>query len=325
MIYTRMKRFLRWLLIILGILFLLVLVVPLLIPVPPLQGTVSVDELADPDSKFIEVKGLKIHYKITGQGQTAMILLHGFASSVYSWREVMEPLSQLGTVVAFDRPAFGLTERPMQWSDPNPYGPDFQTELTVALMDKLGIQKAILIGNSAGGAVATLTTLRYPERVQALVLVDAAIYSGGPATSLMRFLYQTPQMNHIGPLIARQIQRWGRQFGESAWHDPTKLTEEIWAGYSKPTRVNNWDRALWYFTAASRDLRLGQQISLLKLPVLVITGDDDRIVPTTQSLRLANEIPGAELAVIANSGHVPHEEQPTDFLRVIIPFIEKYH
>jgi pimeloyl-ACP methyl ester carboxylesterase len=130
--------------------------------------------LADPDSRFIEVDGMVVHYKIGGQGSPAILLLHGFGASVFSWREVMEPLSWYGMVVAFDRPAFGLTSRPMpeEWTGQNPYSPEAQSDLTVALMDKIGIEKAILIGHSAGGSIAVLTALRHPERVQALILVD---------------------------------------------------------------------------------------------------------------------------------------------------------
>jgi pimeloyl-ACP methyl ester carboxylesterase len=67
-------------------------------------------------------------------------------------------------------------------------------------------------------------------------------------------------------------------------------------------------------TRASRPLSLDERLSELKVPVLVITGDDDRIVPTEQSVRLASEIPGAKLAVLPGCGHVPHEECPEAFL-----------
>ncbi len=100
-------------LILLGVVLVVILVGPFLVPIPPLEGTASPERLADPDSRFIEVDGLVVHYKIAGQGSPAILLLHGFGASVFSWREVMEPLSWYGMVVAFDRPAFGLTSRPM--------------------------------------------------------------------------------------------------------------------------------------------------------------------------------------------------------------------
>jgi len=320
-----MKKVGRILLILVAVLLVAVLVGPFLVPVPPLEGTVPPEQLADPDSQFVEVNGLNVHYKTAGQGEPVLVLLHGFAASLFSWREVIGPLAENATVIAFDRPAFGLTERPMpgEWQGQNPYSPEAQVALTVGLLDDLGVEKAVLVGNSAGGTVATLTALAHPERVEALVLVDPAIYSGGGAPSLLRPLLRTPQMRHLGPLFARAIRDWGDDFGRSAWHDPSKLTDEIWEGYKKPLQVDNWDRALWEFTVASHASQLEERLDELDLPVLVITGDDDRIVPTEQSIRLAAELPNAELVVIPECGHVPHEECPEAFFQAVTAFLSR--
>ena len=88
-------------------------------------------------------------------------------------------------------------------------------------------------------------------------------------------------------------------------------------------QTENWDRALWELTQASQPLNLDQRLEDLGVPVLVVTGDDDRIVPTEQSLRLAGEIPGAELAVIPACGHVPQEECPTAFLTAVEDFLAR--
>ena len=312
----------------LGFFFLLVLafilIGPLVIPIPPLPDPVAVKDLADADSQFIEVNGIEVHYKQYGQGEPFMVLLHGFGASTYSWREVLSPLSQLGTVVAFDRPAFGLTERPMpgEWQGESPYNLDSQVELTVGLMDALGIRQAILVGNSAGGTTAMATALKYPERVMGLVMVDAAIYGGGGAPAWIRPLLRTPQFDRLGPWFARSIAgEQGDAFIEAAWHDPSKLTDEIRQGYRKPLQAANWDRALWELTKASRESGLATRFQELTLPVLVVSGDDDRIVPTADSVRLASELPNAELIVFPACGHVPQEECPQAFMEGIEPFV----
>ena len=319
-----MKRLLRAILILLAVLLLLVLVVPFLIPVPRLEGTVPVEQLADPDSQFADLDAVDVHYKAAGEGQPVLVLLHGFAASLFSWREVMGPLAKNHTVVAFDRPGFGLTERPLpgEWQGQSPYSPEAQVGLTVALMDELGIDRAVLIGNSAGGAVAVLTALTYPERVQALVLVDPAIYQGGMQfPGLVRWLLSTPQARRVGPLFVRSIRDWGLDFGRSAWHDPSKITDEIWAGYTKPLQAENWDKGLYEVTLAGRSLGLDKRLDEVRVPVLVITGDDDQIVPTEQSIRLAGELPNAQLVVVPNCGHVPHEECPQPFLAAVSSFL----
>lgn len=300
-------------------LLLLVLVVPLLIPIPPLEKTVSERELADPDSQFIEVNGLTVHYKEQGAGATTYLLLHGFGASVFTWRSVMDDFASLGRVIAYDRPAFGLTSRPLpgEWSGQSPYSSEAQAALVIGLMDALGIEKAVLVGNSAGGTIAVYTALTYPQRVSGLILVDAAIYAGGGSPSWVRPLFDTPQVRHLGPLLARQIATRGDDFIRSAYHNPAMVTPEILDGYRKPLQAANWDIALWELTAASHPLGLPERLKELNLPVLVITGDDDRIVPTAQSLQLVQDIPGAALAVIAQAGHLPHEEQPAAFMQAV--------
>lgn len=310
------------------VVMLLVLFVCCALACPPLNrvamvaDTIPEEQLAEPDSRFIDVDGLQVHYKLVGEDGRTFVLLHGFAASVFSWRKVMEPLSEMGTVVAFDRPAFGLTERPMrgEFGETNPYSPEAQVELTVALMDELGVEKAVLVGHSAGGTIAVLTALRYPERVEALVLEDAAIYEQGGTPAWLRPFLVTPCMGRLGPFLVRTITMWGEAVIRRAWDDPDKITLELISGYKKPLQAENWDRALWEFVLASHPLGLEERLDEVSVPTLVITGERDRIVPTRNSERLAAELPQAQLVVVPDCGHVPHEECPEQFLMAAVGF-----
>lgn len=318
-----MKRSTRILLTLLLGLFLLLTVGPYLVPIPELEGTLPPEQLADPDSRFVEIEGITVHHKVMGQGEPLLVLLHGFGSSLFSWREVMAPLADLGTVVAFDRPAFGLTERLQvsEWQGTNPYSIEAQVQLTVGLMDELGAQRAILVGNSAGGSIAALTSLQFPERVQALILVSPAIYEGGGTPEWIRPLLRLPQVRRLGPLLVRwQVAQLERAL-PTAWHNPSKVTPEILQGYKKPLQVEGWDTAFWEFLSASRPAGVADQLDRLTMPVLVVTGDDDTWVPTELSVRLAAELPNAELAVIPDCGHVAQEECPEDFLEAAVGFL----
>lgn len=318
-------------------LLLLVLVGPFLAPVKPLEGLVPPQDLADPDSEFIEVDGLKFHYKRArsaepSTGKTAIILLHGFSSSTFSWRSVMQPLSRYGDVVAYDRPGAGLTERALPgharmeggaaWTGVNPYGGAAQAAQVVELMDKLGFERAILVGNSAGGTVAMNVALTYRDRVAGLVLVDAAIYTGGGAPDWIKPLFASPQFRRIGPLSGRFLAWSGDRLLKLAWHDPAKVMPVVLQGYRKPLQVQDWDKALWELTQASSDLKLGARVREVTQPTLVIAGDDDRIVPTRDSVRLAGELPHAELVVIPQCGHTPQEECPEAWLAAVTKFVQ---
>jgi len=267
------------------------LVVPFLIPISPLTGTFPPEMLGNADSRFVELNGINVHYTVRGSGEPVIILLHGFGAYLFSFDPVLEELAEYGTVIAFDRPAFGFTARPIldSWSGPNPYTSEFASDLTIALMDSLGVAKAILVGHSAGGAVAMLTYYRHPERVQALVMEDAAIFGSGGAPSYISALAWLPQVQRLGPLLVRSIA------GDSgistiylAWHDDSKVSPDTIEGYKRPLMAKDWDYALWQFTVAAHPLNLDLNLTAISVPTLVITGDDDQIIPTSESVKLAS-------------------------------------
>ena len=296
---------------------------PFLIPVRPLKDTVPPQTLGDPDSQFIEINGQTIHIKTMGNGETVFLLLHGFADSLYSWHAVMEPFSQIGKVIAYDRTGFGLSAHPVSWSGQNPYRAEAQVAQVIGLLDHFGVKQAVLVGNSAGGTVAMKTALAHPERISALVLVDPAVCITGRAPAWLQPLLSTPQMHHLGPLLTRQLVTHGLDLINLAWHDPSQMQPGVLEMYKKPYQVENWDRALWEFTLANVQSSLAPHLGEIKLPCLVITGDDDRIVPTKDSIRLAEELPNAHLVIIPDAGHIPHEECPNLFMEAVINFLDE--
>lgn len=302
---------------------LALVILPLVIPPSPLTNLKPRAELTDSDSRFAQVNGLDVHYKESGSGEPTLILLHGFGASLFSWREVLAPLAQSSRVIAYDRPAFGLTDRPMpgEWQAVNPYSTRGNLELLMGLMDSLGVEKAVLVGNSAGGTLAVQAAMQYPQRVEALILVNPALQGGGSPLNRFRAFFDTPQMEFIGIQGARAIQTQGEDLITAAWHDPEKITESVREGYRKPLQLDNWDRALWEFTKASEPQDLSGALSQLEMPVLLLAGDDDRIIPTAQTIAAADQAKNVQLKIFTACGHVPQEECPQPFLQAVDAFI----
>jgi pimeloyl-ACP methyl ester carboxylesterase len=300
--------------------FLLLLFVPLLIPIPLTEGLVDHRTLADSDSKFIEIRGVDIHYKDTGERtdtEKTYILLHGFGSSTYTWQKIAQELSGNARVISYDRPAFGLTQRLSSWQDFNPYTPEAQRDIVVELMDELEIKQAILVGHSAGGLVALNTYLQYPERIEELILVTPAIYEVNMFAQYLRPLLNTPQIDSLGPLFVRRIEKQGEEILKNTWYDPSKITQESIDAYKAPLGVKGWDRALWNLTKYTYSLKPEKRLDEIEIPVLIITGDSDSIVVPENSVRLSEEISNANIEIIEECGHVPQEECPEEFLDIL--------
>jgi pimeloyl-ACP methyl ester carboxylesterase len=120
----------------------------------------------------------------------------------------------------------------------------------------------------------------------------------------------------------RSIATSGTDTIRRAWHRPDEITEAVLAGYRLPLRAENWDRALFELTRAPRGPGPAKQLdALASVPTLIVTGDDDRIVPTASTVALAERIPGATLRVLPSCGHVPQEECPDAFLAAVQAFI----
>ena len=298
---------------------------PFMVPVPKLDGLVDASTLIEPDSKFIEINGVNIHYKEAGSGERMFILLHPFGGSTYSWREVMDDFAQYGRVIAYDRPAFGLTERPLpgDWES-NPYGVKANVEILRGLLDAFGVDKAVLVGNSAGGGVAVAFALEYPERVDKLILVDPGVGGGyGPQFPAWALpIMWTPQMRHLGPLMMRDYQESLPRTIDREWFDQSKLTDEIRQKHLQILKIQNWDRAFYELTFAPAYPELRPLLPQLTVSTLIVAGEEDRLIRSWYFEAVATEIPGATLELIPRCGHVPEEECPEPFMERVESFLD---
>lgn len=301
----------------------LVLVGPFAVPVGPPAEAVPIGDLADPDSRFAPLNAVRVHYKEQGAGPHTLVFIHGLGASTFTWAQVMPPLATTARVIAFDRPGFGLTSRPLpgEWIGLNPYGPEGQVELTLDLLDALGVEQAVLVGNSAGGTLAVQVALAAPERVQALVLVSAATYQGGGTPEALAPVLSSPQAQHLGPLAGRAFIQNLPQFLRGFWADPNRITPTIIEGYQKPFRAERAEAGFWQVVAASRAADLAPRLGGLTMPTLVVSGAQDVTVPVAQTERLARELPNAQLVLVPDCGHLAQEECPAALVEAVSAFV----
>jgi pimeloyl-ACP methyl ester carboxylesterase len=312
-----------WLLRILLILLIVIFVVPLLIPLP----TVGADPrtLADEDGRFVEVNGLDIYYIARGptDGQPIM-LLHGLGGSTFSWRDNLTPLADAGfRVVAFDRPPFGLTEK----SNSVDVSAPAQADIAAGLMDRLGIESAIMVGHSAGGGVIAHFALQYPDRVDGLIFVAGAVGAGGGgAPAAVGGALSFPSFNRWLRIGARALvtPEWYGNTLATAFHDQTQATEAVRAGYGRVLQVRDWDIG---FAALLRDSSRNafpeERLPELDMPSLLIWGRADTWVPLARGEALLAALPNATLTIYDDVGHLPAEEAPERFNADVIAWLNE--
>jgi pimeloyl-ACP methyl ester carboxylesterase len=298
-------------------------VVPFLIPFES-SGTLTNEQVAGPDSMFTELGGVSVHYKAvdyTGDCDCKaplIVLMHGFGASTFSWREVEQPLSKFGTVVAYDRPAFGFTERPTSWKGTNPYSFEGNFAILDDLIGKFGAaRKVILVGHSAGGQLAAEYARVRGDVISGLILVDPAILTTGGGPEGIQWFYDIPQIARLGPILVSSIATSGDALIYESFFDQDAVTDAVLDGYHEPLKVAGWEQAFWNFATASKANDLKDNLGSLRQPTLLITGSNDTVVPTSDTVKLQAMIPGSALAVIPKTGHLPHEEKPDEFMEAV--------
>lgn len=319
-----MKQLLRKIGIVAGTVAITGLTAPLIVPLPPLEGTVPPESLADPTSKFIQTGRISIRYKRLGEKKPFFLLLHGYLRTLYTWEKVFKPLSEMGSPIAYDRPAFGLTSRPMpgDWKGHSPYGYRAQAEMAIQFMDALELDQTVMIGHGMGAHIAMLAAELFPKRVDRLILVAPNPGDRG-RPAWQRLFMATPQMRRLGPVMLRS--RVAHQIEDMlhlSWYDPARIPAEMKEEYERLLLVNDWDRALWELARATESLDKVISPENIRVPTLVMAAEKDDGTDTERTIRLAAEIPHAHLALIPETGHAPQEETPLAFVQAIREFLE---
>jgi pimeloyl-ACP methyl ester carboxylesterase len=269
-------------------------------------------------SCFVDVDGVRVHYQEAGDEHApAMILIHGFASSTLVWSKVFLKLADAGyRVIALDMLGYGYSAKPRKGE----YTIAGQAKLLMRLLDRLGIPRAIFVGSSYGGAVAATCALDYPDRVEKLILVGAVNNNRPLAFTLMR-LFGSPVFGDVvsPPLIgSRRLlrRRMKRVYDRHSW----ALDERRVDARHLPLRAAGTHRAIIRTVRSWDAERISRDAHLIKQPALLLWGENDLDIPLADGERLHAQIPGSRLIVFLNCGHIPHEEYPEAFTKIVTDF-----
>ena len=267
-----------------------------------------------PSERLVELDGQRVYYEDRGAGD-AVLLVHGFGSSAYSWREVAADLERDFRVIAVDLSGFGFTERPRELDAYTRYA---QGELLIELMDALDVERAHLVGHSYGGAVAAALAVRSPERVETLTLLNAAgpIYTQLRRSPLASFAPLTYTFVRVKSLRRGNIER---ALKRSLANDEL-ATEELVNEYQRRLAIEGAARAVRGLTVPMDDPQEPVELSQLRVPTLALWGAEDRLIPVDFARKEASTIADSRFVLIEGAGHVPMEERPVAVARTLRTF-----
>ena len=266
-------------------------------------------------SHFAEIDGVRVHYQEKGTG-TPLVLLHGFTSSTYSWKDVFEPLSKNFRVIAVDLKGFGFSGKP-----DGDYSRRAQATLVAHLLDNLKIEKAWLCGNSMGGEIALNFALQNPGRVVGLILVDSAGVNVPGSGSLAPRYLLLPVVGRLVTALALTSDKLVRQGLEKSFYDRTKVTEERVATYYRPLQTRGGQLAAVRARKQANEFPIEPELSRISIPTLIIWGAQDALIPIAAGHKISKLIKESKLVIFDSCGHLPQEEMPARTVDEITKFI----
>ena len=284
-------------------------------PVSALQA-----KWAPPPSTFLDVKGLQVHLRDEGprDDPAPIILLHGTSASLHTWDGWTAALSSKRRVIRFDLPGFGLTGP----STDGVYSIERYVDTVVAVADALAVPRFVIAGNSLGGYVAWATALAHPQRVEGLILVDAAGYPVQAQSVPLAFrIARTPGLNRLmRDVLPRSLVEKSLQ---DVYGDPAKVTPALVDRYGdRATRAGNRAALVARFEQTQPGT-MSDRIREITAPTLILWGGRDRLIPPALGDRFAADIRGSTIVVFDTLGHVPHEEDPAATVAGVLRFLDK--
>ncbi len=275
------------------------------------------------DLREISIHEQRISYRTAGSGPV-LLLIHGMAGSVTTWRQVMPGLAQRFTVVAPDLLGHGRSDKPL-----GDYSLGAFASTLRDLLVALGHDHATVVGQSLGGGVAMQFSYQYPERTERLVLVGSGGL-GREVNRILRFLSLPGSAAVLRLACAAPVLGAIESVGRGAARvglRPAPVVAELWRSYAS-LADDDARRAFLRTLRAVVDPR-GQAVSAAnrlhlaaEVPTLIIWGDADPIIPVEHARAAHASIPGSRLEIFEGVGHYPHCEAPERFVEVLTDFIE---
>lgn len=282
---------------------------------PDTDRAEMIAKYSNENSQFVDDGvGGKIHYRDEGnKNGPAILLIHGSSSLLQTWEPLVELLGDRYRMISLDLQGHGLTGPRVD----NDYSANAYISSALKVLDETGVESAYWIGNSMGGWVSWRAGLAVPNRVKGVVLIDASGAQTGE--EIKPYLGARLARSTIGKWLLPQItpKFLVRSSLEENFARPERLTDELVTRYWELLRFPGNRAATLERGNTPREPEKWEDIGTLKMPVLLLWGQQDKVIPPSHGQAFEAAIPGAKLIVYEDAGHLPMEETPEQVARDI--------
>jgi pimeloyl-ACP methyl ester carboxylesterase len=268
-------------------------------------------ESVEKPGAVVDVDGSAVHYIDVGHGPV-IVMLHGFGGSTYSYRHLIPAFSQDHRVIAVDLKGFGYSERRAETG----LSATSQVAMLHELLDRCAVSRAVIIGHSMGGGIALRFAATHPGMVTALVLAASVTGEEGAARERMRVVpgwLLRPLLPVLAGIAASRLLKL-------MYVDQSKITPDVRDEYMRPARIKGSMDGL---LAMMRDRATDPPVddARVTMPVLLLCGAQDAVVPLRAAHRLCERIRQARIVVIERAAHGLLEERPHECVAAIRDFL----
>ncbi|MBR7553466.1 alpha/beta fold hydrolase [Allobacillus sp. GCM10007491] len=255
----------------------------------------------------IEINNTKIYCEHTLNDRPPLFLIHGFLASTYTFNRVIPLLAEDFSIVAFDLPGFGNSEKSTSFD----YSFEGYAQMVNDLMDHFQLNKVSIAGHSMGGQVALYTARNFPDRVDKLILLNSSGYLMKPAQKYVAASYL--------PFFSLFLMRYFKRVGvektlQNVLYDQSLINQEMIRVYEKPFLKRDFYRSLIRLIRQREGDLFSEKLSSIKHPILLLWGKNDKITPLRIGKKLAGDLPNATLKAYDQTGHLITDERPNEIV-----------
>ena len=273
-----------------------------------------------PQDKFVTANGMRFHYLEWGSAANPpMLLLHGFAQTCHSWDFVALGFSDDYRVIVLDQRGHGDSD----WAADGDYSPETQQNDISAVVSEIGLGDFTLMGLSMGGRNSFTYAANNPDRVRALVIVDAGPQNMQQGTQNIRnFVQQDDELDSVDAFVERVLKynprRAPEQIRGSIMHNLKQLPNGKWT-WKYDKRLRRPGRRMG--SDPETEKRLWGYLEALQCPTLLVRGGASDIIAMDTADKMHAVIPNSQLATIEGAGHLVMGDSPAGFQRAVTEFL----